>query len=573
MAQLVGTHLGRYQIEQEIGRGGMAQVYRAVDTRLQRTVALKVMGAQLGDDPEFQRRFEREAILVANLRHPAIVNVYDIDAQEGLRYIAMEFIQGQSLHLALRNHGALGLGYALSLLKPLGQALDYAHAKGAVHRDIKPHNVMIDVDGRILLTDFGIAQAPEKEQERLTRTGIFMGTPEYISPEQAEGQRVDGRSDLYSLAVVAYEILTGRVPFSGNTPQLIIAHVQTPPPPPSQSYAGLPRELDYILGRALAKDPAERYESGAAFVAALRTVAQRYQIAPASQEQLALLAQPVSSAGKPTIAVDAGGTAAADAAPAGGVPTRPGAPPAMAASENAPGHAASHAAGHAVGQAVPSHALPSYAESHAGRHPRYVASQRQSSAAGRPAPPRQQADKVSTETVTTALLVFGMLLVVLLGYIIVQLGVGAPAPAEPNLTAPTEPANTAPANPADPTAPTAPPAPPAEPDVPAPPAVPPAIDAPAPPAVPEPPTAAPAQPQPTDVPPSPVPPTDTPTPQPSPLPLPTSEPTAAPTSTPTASPPADTPYPPPASDTSGEGGEGEGVVPLATSGPITGTES
>jgi serine/threonine-protein kinase len=269
----------------------MARVYRAVDTQLQRTVALKILAAQLSLDPEFVRRFEREAATAAGLRHPAIVTIYDVGEQDGLYYIAMEYVQGRSLHAILEEHTALGLGYALAILDPVAQALDHAHRQGAVHRDIKPHNILISVDGRVLLTDFGIAQTPDADSERLTRTGVFMGTPEYISPEQAEARRVDGRSDLYSLGVVAYEIVTGRVPFAGATPQLIVAHAQIPPPPPTSILAYLPGELDQVLVRALAKRPEQRFPTGAALVAELRRVAERYGIPRATAEQLAALAQ------------------------------------------------------------------------------------------------------------------------------------------------------------------------------------------------------------------------------------------------------------------------------------------
>lgn len=298
MTSLIGRRLGRYELRAELGRGGMARVYRAVDTLLQRQVAIKVLAAQLSMDPEFVRRFDREATTAANLRHPAIVTIYDVGEQDGLHFIAMEFVAGRSLHAVLEERTSLGLGYAVSILEPVARALDFAHAQGAIHRDIKPHNMLIDRDGRVLLTDFGIAQTPDSDGERLTRTGIFMGTPEYISPEQAEARRVDGRSDLYALGVVAYEIITGRVPFSGATPQLIVAHAQLPPPAPTSVLAYLPGELDEVLARALAKRPERRYPSGQALVDALRSVAERYGTPLATREQVAALAD---SAGVPPV--------------------------------------------------------------------------------------------------------------------------------------------------------------------------------------------------------------------------------------------------------------------------------
>ncbi len=327
MTQLIGRRLGRYQIQAEIGRGGMARVYRATDTILQRPVALKVLAPQLSLDPEFAQRFEREAVTVANLRHPNIVTIYDVGEQDGLHYIAMELIRGRTLHTVLEERGALGLGYAVTILEPLGRALDYAHSQGAVHRDVKPHNVMIDIDGRVLLTDFGIAQPAEEESERLTRTGMFMGTPEYMSPEQAEARRVDGRSDLYSLGIVAYEIITGRVPFSGATPQLIVAHAQAAPPPPSSVQPELPSELDVVLARALAKSPQSRFGSGTALVEALRLVARRYTLAPATSEQIAAIAIPLdSSVGQPTTRIARGRTPAAVPLPPRQTPPQPAAP-------------------------------------------------------------------------------------------------------------------------------------------------------------------------------------------------------------------------------------------------------
>lgn len=305
MTHLIGKQLGRYTIQEEIGRGGMARVYRAQDTQLKRTVAIKVLLPQLAVDPEFAQRFEREAVTAANLRHPNIVTIYDVGEQDSLRYIAMEYVRGHTLHAIIEERGALGLGYAITIVGPVAAALDYAHRQGAVHRDIKPQNIMIDVDGRVLLTDFGIAQAPEGGStggERLTRTGIFMGTPEYISPEQASAQRVDGRSDLYSLGIATYEVITGNVPFSGATPQLIVAHAQTPPPPISTQDQDLPPELDQVMARILAKRPDQRFATGAAFIDELRNVARRYGLAVASPRQLAALVPSAASAADATIA-------------------------------------------------------------------------------------------------------------------------------------------------------------------------------------------------------------------------------------------------------------------------------
>lgn len=161
MSSISGRRIGRYELIEELGRGGMARVYRARDTQLQRIVALKVLAAQLSMDAEFIKRFEREARTAANLRHPNIVTVYDIGEDQGLHYIAMEYIDGLPLHTILERHVVLGLGYAIALLEPIAAALDYAHQAGAVHRDIKPHNIMVDRNGRVVLTDFGIAQTPK----------------------------------------------------------------------------------------------------------------------------------------------------------------------------------------------------------------------------------------------------------------------------------------------------------------------------------------------------------------------------------------------------------------------------
>src|SRR6266545_3359540 len=333
MTHLVGQQLGRYRVQEEIGRGGMARVYRAQDTLLRRTVALKVLAPQLAVDPEFAQRFEREAVTAANLRHPNIVTIYDVGEHSGLRYIAMEYVRGRTLHAIIEERGALGLGAAIAIVGPVAAALDYAHSQGAVHRDIKPQNIMIDAEGRVLLTDFGIAQAPESGDDgrRLTRTGIFMGTPEYISPEQASAQRVDGRSDLYSLGIATYEVITGAVPFSGATPQLIVAHAQKPPPPPSSIDPEQPPELDMVMARILAKRPENRFASGVGFVEALRVVARKYVIDVTTQQQLAALAKPRSPAAAPSAVSLGPAPASIGARPHAVVP--PTLPPAASAAE------------------------------------------------------------------------------------------------------------------------------------------------------------------------------------------------------------------------------------------------
>ena len=340
MTTLIGQNLGRYHIDEEIGRGGMARVYRATDSLLQRPVALKVLAPHLAVDPEFAHRFEREAVTAANLRHPNIVTIYDVGEHDGLRYIAMEYVRGRTLYAIIEDLGAIGLRYAVPITGAVAAALDYAHSHNAVHRDVKPQNIMIDVDGRVLLTDFGIAQAPSSGSDsgqRITKTGVFMGTPEYISPEQASAHRVDGRSDLYSLGIATYEMITGAVPFSGTTLQLIIAHAQQPPPPPSQIDASLPPALDAALMRILAKSPEERFPTGMAFVDLLKNIARQQGITLATNQQLAKLSRTsTSSAGQSTVRI--GQEPAVHSSPA--PPAPPPAPSTVASPPPAPSYPA-----------------------------------------------------------------------------------------------------------------------------------------------------------------------------------------------------------------------------------------
>ena len=262
MLNLVGRRFERYKIQAEIGRGGMARVYRATDTILGRSVALKVLAPQLASDPEFSARFRREGKIVAALQHPHIVTLFDVGESEGIQYLAMEFIDGRSMYAVIRERGALPGELVAVVIRAVASALDYAHARGAVHRDIKPQNILIDHNGRILLTDFGISVSTDDESGRLTKTGLFMGTPEYMSPEQVSGENVDYRTDLYSLAISAYEMFTGEVPFIGNTPELIVAHAQKIAPLLPADQHGLPEALVPVIAKALAKNPDDRYQSG-----------------------------------------------------------------------------------------------------------------------------------------------------------------------------------------------------------------------------------------------------------------------------------------------------------------------
>jgi len=268
---LVGTTLGNYQIIQEIGRGGMAVVYRAFQPSLRRYVAIKVLPEYLQVDPEFVARFQREARAAAQLSHPNVVTIYDVGEQAGVHYIAMEYLEGGSL-LDRLARGPLRSGEALQIVEQVGSALDFAHSHGLIHRDIKPANILFSADNRPKVTDFGIARAGDTS--RLTRAGTMLGTPEYMSPEQAEGRPVDYRADLYALGVILYEMLTGRVPFHADTPHAIVyALIHQPPPPPRQLRPDLPPAVEAVLLKALAKRPNDRFQRGADMATALRGAA------------------------------------------------------------------------------------------------------------------------------------------------------------------------------------------------------------------------------------------------------------------------------------------------------------
>jgi serine/threonine-protein kinase len=260
MDTLTGKRLGKYQIETLIGRGGMASVYRAHDTALNRSVAIKVLDPALSMDANAVERFRREAVTSANLEHPSIVRVYDVEQSGNLYYMAMRFVQGTTLREILRDNGALPIDVIVNIIKPISAALHYAHQHGVIHRDVKPGNILVEPDGTVLLTDFGIARAADNTQSSLTAHGHVMGTADYLAPEQISGRPATTACDVYSLGVVLYEMLTGVTPFVGeNTASVLYRQVHDKPPPLRSINPRIPSELQPVLDRALAKNPALRY--------------------------------------------------------------------------------------------------------------------------------------------------------------------------------------------------------------------------------------------------------------------------------------------------------------------------
>jgi serine/threonine-protein kinase len=261
-----GTTLGSYLIVEQIGRGGMATVYKAYEEPLTRHVAIKVLPEFFAEDKDYRVRFQVEAVAVAKLRHNNILTVFAYGEEEGVPYIVCEFVDGGTL--AQRLDGVMAIADALLVLTPVASALDYAHSQGVLHRDIKPSNIMMLSDGTPVLTDFGLAKV--LGGDTITVTGQVLGTPEYMAPELVQGDGAGPAADRYSLGVVAYQMLTGRVPFQGNTPgATLMAQVQDPLPPAREINPELSVEIAIILDKALAKAPGERYETASAFVADL----------------------------------------------------------------------------------------------------------------------------------------------------------------------------------------------------------------------------------------------------------------------------------------------------------------
>lgn len=258
---MIGRRLGgRYEVEQRIGGGGMAVVYRAHDNLLNRTVALKLLRSQFGHDDEFINRFRREAQAAASLSHPHVVNVYDVGEEDEIQYIVMEYVEGQTLKELITKEGTLKIEDAVHIASQICDALEHAHQNHIIHRDIKPHNILIGKRGRIKVTDFGIARAVTSAT--ITHTGSVIGSVHYFSPEQARGGISGEKSDIYSLGIVLYEMVTGKVPFSGDSPiSVALKHLQEEIVPPRQIQPDIPQSVENIILRALVKDPLHRYQS------------------------------------------------------------------------------------------------------------------------------------------------------------------------------------------------------------------------------------------------------------------------------------------------------------------------
>jgi serine/threonine protein kinase len=332
---LIGKILGPYTLEAVLGKGGMATVYRAYQTSVKRYVAVKVMAREISEDPAFIERFEREAQIVASLEHPHILPIIDYGNHEGLSYIVMRYMDGGSLDDVMRKR-RIPLPEVAKYLDQIASALDYAHRRGVVHRDLKPNNVLLDASNNCYLTDFGIARLASAEH-KLTQTGTVLGTPSYVSPEQALGQAVDGRSDLYTLGVMAYEMVLGRLPFNAETPAaLMFQHVYEAPPPAHKIDPTVPVAVSAVLDKVLAKKPDDRYTSGAdysaAFIDAMRGFATPSAGIPATPYGATAAANPVTPVmaqehtafGPPTPGVrptPLGGTSEPESKPVGKRPT------------------------------------------------------------------------------------------------------------------------------------------------------------------------------------------------------------------------------------------------------------
>jgi len=268
---------GRYRLERKLGGGGMADVWLAEEQELRRKVAIKILHDRYANDEQFVERFRREATHAAGLSHPNIVSIFDRGEFDGSYYIVMEYVEGRTLKELIRSRGLCPVPVAIAYTRQILAALRYAHRNVGIHRDIKPHNVIVDGEGVVKVTDFGIARAGASQ---MTEEGAIIGTAQYLSPEQARGAPVDQTSDLYSTGIVLFELLTGEVPFTSDSPvEIAMKHLAETPPAPSELRPDVPNDLDLVVIRALAKEPADRYQSAAAMDADLETVARGGRVA------------------------------------------------------------------------------------------------------------------------------------------------------------------------------------------------------------------------------------------------------------------------------------------------------
>lgn len=271
MEDLTGKQLGPYQVVAPLGEGGMAAVHKAYQPGMDRYVALKILPRKLAEDPQFVGRFKQEAKVLAKLQYPHVLPVFDFGEANGYTYIVMPFVESGTLADLLRAQ-PLPLKQIRSIVSQIGSALHYAHRHGLVHRGVKPSNVLVDESGSCLLTDFGIAKMVEGTA-KFTGTGGVIGTPAYMSPEQGRGEKLDGRSDIYSLGIMLFEMATGRVPFNAETPVAIIfKHISDPLPLPRTLNPNLPETMERVILKALAKNPEERFQAAGEMVEASESV-------------------------------------------------------------------------------------------------------------------------------------------------------------------------------------------------------------------------------------------------------------------------------------------------------------
>jgi serine/threonine-protein kinase len=280
MDAMVGRVLGNYELVEKLGSGGMGSVYRGVHKSLQQPRAVKLLRPDLANDPDVVLRFQREATIAAGLRHPNIVLIYDVGQQDDYHFIVMDLLEGGTLRDIIRSQAPMAVERAVELLRPLASALDYAHGRGVIHRDIKPGNVMVSGEGQVTLVDFGIARAAE--EARLTRAGTVVGTAEYMAPEAFTNAGSNQSGDRYALGIIAYELLTGQAPFKGPPSTVTYNQIHTPPPAPRNIRPTIPPRAEHALLLQLAKDPEERFSDATRFVEGLAIAIPRHEVSDAA---------------------------------------------------------------------------------------------------------------------------------------------------------------------------------------------------------------------------------------------------------------------------------------------------